>query len=72
MTPIAIVVCGLEARTVLVPTTGTNVEFNPAVVKRYRLLGYENRDVAAEDFHNDAVDAGKVGAGHRIAARCWG
>lgn len=44
------------------------VEFNPAVVSRYRLLGYENRDVADEDFRNDTVDAGEIGAGHRVTA----
>ena len=38
------------------------VEFNPQVVSRYRLLGYENRDVADQDFRNDKVDAGEVGA----------
>jgi len=37
------------------------VEFNPAKVKGYRLIGYENRELAAEDFQNDAVDAGDVG-----------
>lgn len=44
------------------------VEFNPAVVERYRLIGYENRDVADEDFRNDSVDAGEVGAGHSVTA----
>ena len=44
------------------------VEFNPTVVERYRLLGYENRDVADEDFRNDAVDAGEIGAGHSVTA----
>ncbi len=44
------------------------VEFNPVVVERYRLLGYENRDVADEDFRNDAVDAGEIGAGHSVTA----
>ena len=42
------------------------VDFNPAVVRSYRLLGYENRDVADEDFRDDTVDAGEVGAGHSI------
>ena len=42
------------------------VDFNPAVVKRYRLVGYENRDVADIDFRNDAVDAGEIGAGHTV------
>ena len=44
------------------------VEFNEDVVERYRLLGYENRDVADEDFRNDAVDAGEIGAGHSVTA----
>ncbi|MCP4429110.1 MAG: DUF3520 domain-containing protein [Chloroflexi bacterium] len=44
------------------------VEFNASVVERYRLLGYENRDVADEDFRNDAVDAGEIGAGHSVTA----
>ncbi|GIQ69224.1 VWA domain-containing protein [Xylanibacillus composti] len=44
------------------------VEFNPDRVDRYRLLGYENRDLADEDFRNDSVDAGEVGAGHAVTA----
>ena len=44
------------------------VEFDPAQVRRYRLLGYENRAVADQDFRNDAVDAGEVGAGHQVCA----
>jgi Ca-activated chloride channel family protein len=44
------------------------VEFNPAVVKEYRLIGYDNRQLAREDFNNDKVDAGDVGAGHRVTA----
>ena len=44
------------------------VEFNPEVVSRYRLLGYENRDVADDDFRNDTVDAGEIGAGHSVTA----
>ncbi|MCW7536430.1 VWA domain-containing protein [Aquabacterium sp. A7-Y] len=44
------------------------VEFNPAVVKEYRLIGYDNRQLAREDFNNDRVDAGDVGAGHRVTA----
>jgi Ca-activated chloride channel family protein len=44
------------------------VEFNPVVVSHYRLLGYENRDVADRDFRNDHVDAGEVGAGHSVTA----
>lgn len=44
------------------------VEFNPAVTDRYRLLGYENRAVADSDFRVDTVDAGEVGAGHSVTA----
>ena len=44
------------------------VEFNPAKVGAYRLLGYENRMLAAKDFNNDAVDAGEMGAGHTVTA----
>jgi Ca-activated chloride channel family protein len=44
------------------------VDFNPDVVARYRLIGYENRDVADQDFRNDAVDAGEIGAGHSATA----
>ena len=44
------------------------VEFNPETVSRFRLIGYENRRLAHEDFRNDAVDAGEVGAGHSVTA----
>jgi Ca-activated chloride channel homolog len=44
------------------------VEFNPAEVSEYRLLGYENRALKREDFSNDRVDAGEIGAGHRVTA----
>ncbi|MEL7445938.1 MAG: YfbK domain-containing protein [Pseudomonadota bacterium] len=44
------------------------VEFNPAVVGQYRLVGYENRILREEDFNNDAVDAGDIGAGHQVTA----
>jgi len=44
------------------------VEFNPTQVLAYRLLGYENRAIADTDFRNDIVDAGEVGAGHRVTA----
>jgi Ca-activated chloride channel family protein len=44
------------------------VEFNPAVVAEYRLIGYENRMLEREDFNNDAVDAGDIGAGHTVTA----
>jgi len=48
--------------------TKVQVEFDPEQVLRWRLLGYENRDVADEDFRNDDVDAGEVGAGHEVTA----
>ncbi|PZP59832.1 MAG: hypothetical protein DI597_15175 [Pseudoxanthomonas spadix] len=44
------------------------VEFNPAAVAEYRLIGYENRALAREDFANDKVDAGEIGAGHEVTA----
>lgn len=44
------------------------VDFNPDVVSRYRLIGYENRAVADQDFRNDTVDAGEIGAGHTATA----
>ncbi|MEN8619318.1 vWA domain-containing protein [Shewanella baltica] len=44
------------------------VEFNPALVSEYRLIGYENRALAREDFNNDKVDAGEIGAGHTVTA----
>lgn len=44
------------------------VEFNPAAVSEYRLVGYENRMLAREDFANDRVDAGDIGAGHEVTA----
>jgi Ca-activated chloride channel family protein len=44
------------------------VDFNPDVVARYRLIGYENRAVADRDFRNDSVDAGEIGAGHAATA----
>jgi Ca-activated chloride channel family protein len=68
-----------EARKVFVENlTGTlqtiardvkiQVEFDPDTVRRYRLMGYENRDVADRDFRNDKIDAGEVGAGHEVTA----
>jgi Ca-activated chloride channel family protein len=68
-----------EARRILVEElTGTlmtigseakaQVEFNPGVVSRYRLLGYENRDIADERFRDPTVDAGEIGSGHTVAA----
>ncbi len=44
------------------------VEFNPAAVRSYRLIGYENRLLAKEDFNDDTKDAGEVGAGHSVVA----
>jgi len=68
-----------EARRVLVENlTGTlqtiamdakvQVEFDSTRVLRYRLLGFENRDVADRDFRNDRVDAGEIGGGHEVTA----
>ena len=54
------------------------IEFNPAAVKAYRLIGYEKRVLAKEDFNNDRKDAGEIGAGHAVTALyeivpegCW-
>jgi len=44
------------------------IEFNPALVAEYRLIGYENRILSREDFGNDRVDAGDIGAGHSVTA----
>jgi Ca-activated chloride channel family protein len=44
------------------------VDFDASLVARYRLVGYENRDIADKDFRNDAVDAGQVGPGHQVTA----
>ncbi len=44
------------------------IEFNPRAVHRYRLIGYENRDIADEDFSKDTTDAGEIGAGHTVTA----
>ncbi|MXQ08864.1 DUF3520 domain-containing protein [Alphaproteobacteria bacterium GH1-50] len=68
-----------EARKVLVdqltgalfPIAGdvkVQVEFNPARIAEYRLIGYETRGLTREDFNNDRVDAGDIGAGHRVTA----
>lgn len=68
-----------EARKVMVQELGATlltvakdvklqVEFNPAKVAKYRLIGYENRLLRAEDFDNDAKDAGELGAGHTVTA----
>ncbi|WP_363796520.1 VWA domain-containing protein [Lysobacter firmicutimachus] len=68
-----------EARKVLVEQMGSTlltiardvkiqIEFNPAQVAEYRLIGYENRLLKREDFANDKVDAGDIGAGHQVTA----
>lgn len=68
-----------EAKKVLVEQMGATlvtvakdvklqVEFNPAYIKGYRLLGYENRALATEDFDDDTKDAGEIGAGHMVTA----
>lgn len=68
-----------EAKKVLVEQMGATlvtvakdvkfqVEFNPAYVKGYRLLGYENRVLQTEDFDDDTKDAGEIGAGHMVTA----
>jgi Ca-activated chloride channel family protein len=44
------------------------VDFDPGVVARYRLVGFENRAIADEDFRDDTVDAGEIGAGHSVTA----
>ncbi len=44
------------------------IEFNPARIESYRLIGYENRLLAAEDFNDDRKDAGEMGAGHNVTA----
>lgn len=44
------------------------IEFNPQNIQAYRLIGYENRLLKDEDFVNDAIDAGEIGAGHQVTA----
>lgn len=69
----------LEAQKVLVQEMGgtlytvakdvkLQLEFSPETVQSYRLIGYENRVLANEDFNNDKVDAGEIGAGHSVTA----
>lgn len=61
----------VEERSALHPIANDvkiQVEFNPAAVSDYRLIGYETRALAREDFNNDKVDAGEIGAGHRVTA----
>lgn len=60
-----------EASSTLYPIAGDvkiQVEFNPAAVAEYRLIGYETRMLNREDFNNDKVDAGDIGAGHTVTA----
>ena len=60
-----------EATSTLIPIAKDvkiQVEFNPAAVAEYRLIGYETRALAREDFTNDAVDAGEVGSGQSVTA----
>ena len=62
----------VEQAAATVPTVARDakaqVEWNPRTVERYRLLGYENRDIADERFRDDRVDAGEIGAGHAVTA----
>ncbi len=69
----------MEAKKVLVDEMGATlqtvakdvkiqVEFNPEQISEYRLIGYENRQLEREDFNNDRVDAGEIGAGHSVTA----
>ena len=69
----------MEARKVLVEEMGSTlftiaddvkiqIEFNPQQVAEYRLIGYETRLLAREDFNNDKVDAGEVGSGSSVTA----
>src|SRR5690606_1173177 len=53
---------------VLAKDVKLQVELDPAMVARYRLVGYENRDVRDEDFRNDRVDGGEIGPGHQVTA----
>ena len=60
-----------EATSMLLPIAKDvkiQVEFNPAAVSEYRLIGYETRMLAREDFRNDRVDAGEIGSGHTVTA----
>ena len=60
-----------EATSTLFPIAGDvkiQVEFNPAIVSEYRLIGFETRMLAREDFRDDKVDAGEIGAGHTVTA----
>jgi Ca-activated chloride channel family protein len=54
--------------TVVARDTRTQVAFDPELVESYRLIGYDNRAVADEDFTDNDVDAGEIGAGHEATA----
>jgi len=58
----------LSTMTFIAKDMKIQVEFNPERVYAYRLLGYEDRAIADSDFRNDVIDAGEVGAGHRVTA----
>lgn len=69
----------IEARRIFVDRLGSTIEtiatdvkiqvdWDPDAVYAYRLIGYENRDIADRDFRNDAVDAGEIGSGHQVTA----
>ena len=53
---------------VVAKDTKFQVDFDPKMVARYRLVGYENRDIADDSFRDDKVDAGEIGAGHQVTA----
>jgi Ca-activated chloride channel family protein len=53
---------------VIAKDTKIQVDFDPNVVSRYRLIGYEKRDVRDEDFRNDTIDGGEIGSGHSVTA----
>jgi Ca-activated chloride channel homolog len=58
----------LATLTLIARDVKVQVEFNPSEVAAYRLLGYENRAIADQDFRVDTVDAGEIGAGHQVTA----
>jgi Ca-activated chloride channel homolog len=58
----------LHNLTLIAKDVKIQVEFNPELVTAYRLLGYEDRAIADEDFRDDKVDAGEIGASHRVTA----
>lgn len=58
----------LSAMTHIAKDVKIQVEFNPALVYAYRLIGYDNRSLADGDFRDDVVDAGEIGAGHQVTA----